>query len=386
MSRRRGAAQDPGVSLFPFLAVLICLIGALILMLLLVSREIRSAAIQAAADEEAARPAQATPAVEPAPGATGEEEPAAEGELDPESRLALLEMRLSDVRGRQADVSQALSDQRTQLAHIEDHIRELEDEHAQLKLAEAELDRLADAKGRDRDDQLKRLEYLRELLRDKEKALDEARKALANRPQVFAIVPYEGGHGTKRQPIYVECRADGVYLQPQNIRLTADDFDGPLGPQNPLASAVRAMSEAIILTQKTPSGATPQPYPLLVVRPDGINAYYAARVALMSWEAEFGYELVDENMPLVYPPSDPRLGSIASRAIQESRARQRQLAALAPNMYMGGGGPSGAGGAGARGGDGFARVTGMGAPRNNKPVRYTVGNGPQGIVPYQGSL
>ena len=81
--------------------------------------------------------------------------------------------------------------------------------------------------------------------------------------------------------------------------LTENDFEGPLGPGNPLASTLRAARE--YLTRGAPPNSPGQPYPLLLVRPEGIMAFYAARAAMASWASEFGYELLEPDRKLQFP-------------------------------------------------------------------------------------
>ncbi len=95
-------------------------------------------------------------------------------------------------------------------------------------------------------------------------------------------MPYEGPNQTRRQPIYLECRRDAVVVQPEGIRLTDPDFEEPLGPGNPLAMALRAAREYMLARHEFDPQAG-EPYPLLLVRPEGINAYSAARAAMKSW-------------------------------------------------------------------------------------------------------
>ena len=86
----------------------------------------------------------------------------------------------------------------------------------------------------------------------------------------YAVVPYEGPNQTHRRPIYIECRDDAVVLQPERIGLTDSDFEGPLGPGNPLAAALRAARE-YMLAQRDFDPQVGEPYPLLLVRPEGIS-------------------------------------------------------------------------------------------------------------------
>jgi hypothetical protein len=364
MSRRRDS-QDTAVSLFPFLAVLICTIGALTVALMLLSRQARIEAQTKAmadlasaepvllADEEPETPAieppaadvvspfvvQETPpaptiamnppepeAVEPTPAMASVNEPPAP-EPQPtdtrtaEEQLAELQAQARQIEVKGAEVREAMQQQRLQLSHIEDHIRSLQNELAQAQVAQDTLER--SDMNTDRDRLMQHMAELRQILADKQKALDDARETLSRGP-AFAVVPFEGKFQTYRPPLYIECTADGVIIQPHGIELSSDDFDLPLGPGNPLASAVRAMSEYLVL-QGSPDGrANGQPYPLLLVRPDGIPAYYAAREALQEWDTDFGYELVDKEWPLAFPQTDPKLGALAREAVLAARARQEE--------------------------------------------------------------
>jgi hypothetical protein len=59
-------------------------------------------------------------------------------------------------------------------------------------------------------------------------------------------------------------------------------------------------------------------------------AYYAAREAIQSWGSDFGYQLIDEDWTLTFPPADPTLAQVEKRAIDESRARLAWLAEVRP--------------------------------------------------------
>ena len=145
-------------------------------------------------------------------------------------------------------------------------------------------------------------------LADAQRHLAEAQQAARNRPRSYAVVPYEGPNQTRRRPVYLECRADDVVLQPEGIVFSEADFDGPPGPGNPLASALRAAREYLGQRVRREGGlrtaardAAGEPYPLLLVRPSGIAAYYAARGAMKSWGSEFGYELIGDDWKLAVP-------------------------------------------------------------------------------------
>ncbi|RMG04127.1 MAG: hypothetical protein D6741_01450, partial [Planctomycetota bacterium] len=147
-----------------------------------------------------------------------------------------------------------------------------------------------------------------------------------------AVIPFDGKYGTRRIPIYLECRADAVILQPEGIRFTVSDFSGPLGPGNPLDAALRAVREYLMQSGRFDSSQG-EPYPLLLVRPDGIASYYAARAAMTSWGSEFGYELIEADWELAFPAPDPRLAELVVTTIAEARFRQKLLAQAAPRKY-----------------------------------------------------
>jgi archaellum component FlaC len=301
MSRRR-APSGPTISLFPFLAVLLCTMGALLVLLVLFSRSAERA--DAAAEAEAAR-------------RQIEELELARDEFA--WRLGQLE----GVRSRTAD---ELAKARMQLAGIEEHARALVDELEQLgQTAEA----LASPPPAEADDEPP-VEDLERQLADAKRALEAARADAADRPPAYAVVPYEGAAGTHRRPLYIECCIDGVFLQPEGIRLGPADFEGPPGPGNPLASALRAAREHLANRPGESGEPSAQPYPLLLVRPSGVMAYYAARESLQSWGSDFGYQFVDEDWTLAYPPADPALADVERRAVEESRRRLEWLAQARP--------------------------------------------------------
>jgi hypothetical protein len=297
MSRTR-PVEGPTISLFPFLAVLLCTMGALLVLLVLFSRSARD----------------------------GEDSKAASDSADLQLAKDELSWRLSQldgVRGRTAD---DLAKARMQLAGTEDHIRELSDELARLERMLTEL--TSGGQSRSPDDA--EIATLEAQLKSARESLDKTRAELATKPPAYAVVPYVGKNGTHRRPLYIECCIDGVFLQPEGIRLNPSDFEGPPGPGNPLACALRAAREHIARAPGASGDPAAQPYPLLLVRPSGVMAYYAAREAISSWGSEFGYQLIDEDWTLTFPPRDATLAEVEKRAIEESRQRLAWLAEVRP--------------------------------------------------------
>ena len=81
------------------------------------------------------------------------------------------------------------------------------------------------------------------------------------------------------------------------------------------------------------SASKGEPYPLLIVRPSGVEAYAAARTAMRTWNDEFGYELVDETMQLKYTEPDPALSQLVQKVVADARSRQEILAAAMPSGF-----------------------------------------------------
>ena len=313
MRRQRFHKPAASVSLFPFLAVLICTMGSLIVLLVLMVQLARvhakSVAEQRTEEEEAEYAAKAAKR---------------------RQELEDYQWRRDVLEQQRTELAAKLADKRLELSHLEDHIRRLEQRWKQLEAELAELQRLREAGQQGQAQIRSELDRLQALIDQQRKRLAEAREEAARRQRSFTIIPYQGPRGTRRRPIYVECTESGIIIQPEGIVLRPKDFAGPLGPGNPLDAALRAIREYWARVEGDDAG---EPYPLLVVRPDGAVAYSMARAAMASWEDEFGYELVDADMVLEYPPSDPTLKRLLEATVETSRQRQALLAAAMPSRF-----------------------------------------------------
>jgi hypothetical protein len=307
--------QTLSVALFPFLAVLICTMGALIVLLVLFTHHARAGGSSDAAAGKAA----------------------SSEVRDPDFERKLRE-RIEDANWRRdlldqqrVEKTQELADSRAKLSHLEQHIQELQ-ARAKGLLARA---RQIDEGKQLRDDELaserEELARLQEEIAQRQRELDEARKQHEKQERWYALIPYEGPNGTRRRPIYIECTSQGIVIQPEGILFQPDDFNGPLGPGNPLDAALRTIREHL---QQADSNAG-EPYPLLVVRPSGVVAYGAARSALKSWDDEFGYELISDDKKLAYGEPDPALATMLARSVAQARQRQAALVARMPRRFNG---------------------------------------------------
>ena len=302
MSRASRQRDSLAPSLFPFLAVLLCTMGALVLILMLVVSAAHASALQIAKQS------------------TQEAE-------EVESQLALAS------HGFQKQLTEArleLEKKRLGLQHLENHIQELLDEVDQLKrtaeLAEADEQR-DETEQQAQVDAISLLE--KQLLEASEKLKQKLDKPEGDKP-IFAIIPYDGRNGTHRRPIYLECIEQGIRIQPEGVLLLTEDLEPPYGPGNPLDAALRT-----IRTQYAPANhaVTSTAYPLLIVRPSGIRSYAMARAAMGGWDDQFGYELIGEELELTFPEGEPGLAVKITRALELARERQAALIVAMPKKY-----------------------------------------------------
>lgn len=299
-STRRGADLAP--SLFPFLAVLLCTMGALVLMLMLMVSGAQSTVQQAAQEMQE------------------------QFEWE-ESKIQLVSHALKE-KLDQAAIE--LEKKRLNLQNLEQHIHDLTKELEQLE-------QQAQLASQSQDTHEQAVQNRQNRISELERQLAEAKSQLQSNlddPQgdkpIFAIIPYDGPNGTHRRPIYLECNGQGLVIQPEGIVLSLNDLKPPYGPGNPLDAALRTIRAEYPSTR---GSVTSNPYPLLVVRPSGIRHYMLARAAMSGWDDQFGYELISEDLELTFPPSLPHLKEKTLLALERARQRQEALILAMPQVY-----------------------------------------------------
>ena len=374
MIRRRTTEAGGGVLSFTFLDVLTCTMGSLVLLLVVLAQRSTNVTLEEALKNAHKPRAAAGDPVPTGPNTTeiaavaADEPPATEAEhqLTPEElqkNLAELREQMPRLEKLRIEAAERARAEEARVSHLEDHERRLEHELAQLHVALARLEDTEKQQNVDQQTAERELERLRQLVDDTEDQIESMKKDSVGKKS-YAIVPYKGTNGTFRRPIYIECTKDAVTIYPEGIKLTAADFDGPLRSGNPLAAALRAAREELNARAKA-AGQTdlPDPYPLLIVRPDGAYAYGAATSAISSWDSDFGYEFVDADWKLEYPSYDPRLDQMMRHAVDQARQRQAMLAKAAPRRYgsrlalgVGEGGDGGGGDGSGSGGGAFEGV------------------------------
>ncbi len=301
--RRRRFAEDSGrVSLFPFLAVLICTMGALLVLLVVISKRAQAKARA----ELKAQLAEKVPATD---------------DFGGERKLSEMLEQIGELERLREKAEQALTDRRAALSHIEDHTRRLNEERASLAQG---LARFEQQGGEDADiGKLEaELQRINKQLAAAGRLLAAEREKARGRQKSFSIIPYQGPNETRRRPIYLECRDESIVLQPEGFVFDKSDLEGGIDSDNPLAAAMRAVSESLARSHPTEIEQEGRPYPLLIVRPSSIPAYYAGRRALRAWQHEFGYEIINEDWEVAYPAANPQLAQVVRQAVEVARRRQ----------------------------------------------------------------
>lgn len=309
----RSAAGTHGVNLMPLLDVLLCTMGTLIVILGVINREARL------------HPAKRLPGKSNAKAQQLEQMVEAQEDL---------QLRIQELNAAKEKTLADLENSRTRLAGVEDSSRHLEDQLQSLADAAKQLPGSNASDDPQREKLRLELTQLNQRRMQLEIDLQKARANSTRRQPGYAVIPFDEMYKTSRRPIYIECRGDSVILQPEGIVFGPQDFLGPGGPSNPLASALRAAQEYWRNAPRPAPDMPNEPYPLLLVRPNGIIGYYLVRDAMSSWDAEFGYELVGEDWKLEYPNQpDPQLQEMENRAVAEARQQLQWLAQVSPELF-----------------------------------------------------
>ena len=305
MSRSKRRGDNTAPALFPFLAVLLCTIGALVLILVITVANSHASARREAEESIA----------------------------DIEDTTEMMEVVSLELEAQREDLKARVERRRRELADIEDHISRLTKSLDQLT---SKIQRIhADSSQTEADHSQKEIEVAalqKEIDKKKRELMDEIEKQKKRKP-AFAVIPYGGSNGTTRRPVYLECTKEGVVVQPEGLLISLNDLRPPFGPGNPLDAALRVLRQTYQQKDAT-FGITQPPYPLLIVRPDGIQTYALAREAMSGWDDQFGYELVDQEMELKFPPSPAGLKEQLVSTVDLAKRRQRALIAAMPRRVV----------------------------------------------------
>lgn len=326
----RATRTSNPVSLFPFLAVLMCTIGALILLLVGVSAQIRKNAVETAQREQAPVVAPfpdeppepetqlvivVPPPVEPEPVATPEPPPVPRATAEDLARVEELAALSQQLGAELLERSSGLSAAQRASAELRDKLRLTASQEqrlaGQIQQAQAESATAAQRIQAGRQEQQAIEELILEsddLIRQREQELSSPR---------FSIVPYDGQTGTIRRPIVIECKEDSLRFVAENITLDPSTLDGYTPDQNPLLSGILVLADYWAETDRASGdGRVLRPYPLLLVRPDGAESFEAARVLLDRLTGNYGYELIEDEFDFKPPATTDEAITRCREAIQ----------------------------------------------------------------------
>lgn len=355
-SRRPRTSQ--GISLFPFLAVLVCMMGALIFLLLVTTTRIRAESVARALEQLV--PVEELPDLAPAPIEAPRRLP-----VEPEEGLEIYES--PDLPPEPVVVEEPVDNSRQAAAlaaawsnKVDELSRQREERLRQL----AQRRLLADAAARKvvaLQEEISRLEAeltaaTRKLEAAESQPVSEAdrrlieqqilalRERLKNARQQesgggkFSVVPVDPISGTSRRPILIECTKDGLRFLPEDIELTAADLAGFPERANPLLAGTAALVNYWLDKDRREPGGKPaaEPYVLLLVRPEGTVGYYVAMQLLASLKTQHGYELLDADTALQPPPVDPAARDACQNAINLLLAERERIIGSARGVRGGG--------------------------------------------------
>lgn len=337
MTRRR---PQISISLFPFLAVLVCAMGSLILLLLVLTRKIRH---EQYGVDEPAPVAIAPAAVFPD---RSREIAVLEAERDSVSSDVLrLQQQTNELEQSVAQQQTTIAELRQQFTQLESELRtteatpdksriaELQDQITGLRSQQVVLRQRLDEQEKSllaKQLRLKAVTEATEAARQKLYAVNSAivslRKQVQNAQQSAAstgtetIVEFTNAVGTTRTPIIVEVTKEGYRIQPTGIMIESRDMEGFPVSDTPLMAAILAVHR-----ERAKGSVTSQPYVLLLVRPNGSKAFYPAQGILANEKIHFGYELIDADKVIATGESAPTEISAADVAMAEAFRRREKI-------------------------------------------------------------
>ena len=289
------------VSLFPFLPVLLCMMGAMIMILVLIAWDVR---------EQVVNPAETQ---------TMTEEEAEElcRKIIWQTEDAAFHSENYARAKEQTEIE--LADLQARLALAERETQKIKDELARLEQLAPQFDSQTSATPEEVEHIKRLLAQQRQQRVESEQELAKLREKAAEMNQSYAIVPYRNPDGTFRRPIYIECRDSKIIIQPEGIELVPGDFQALDQPDNPFNTALRGIRQYYVDTDQVVRGS--EPYPLLIVRPSGVEMFSSAMQATGNWVKDFGYELVCEDWNVLYPEPNEELRIRVQQQLEDSRSR-----------------------------------------------------------------
>src|SRR6516225_7232864 len=209
MSRKRHAIH---VDTFPFLAVLLCAMGSLILLLLIFDRRAKVVA-RAKAQENAAQAAAKKAKTVHSDDEDWKRKIHQLHELLVQQQLEL-QNQLRAILGNKAATAQRLKDEEKEIRSLHKAIGEqkadLDKKRTELAIRRGVLAKASEQEKAAQKD----LERFARELDQLERTLYDLQAVKRRDKETYSLVPYHGKRGANRKPIYVECTAYSLVFHP----------------------------------------------------------------------------------------------------------------------------------------------------------------------------
>ena len=287
------------VSTFPFLAVLLCTMGSLILLLLVMDKKAKKAALEKAYENawNQSKTLQAK--------ADADEK---NTEADKKAWIKLKSEQHNDLLKKESALEQEITLLKNELALIEKgnqrsniniSSEDLTEKELALSSEKSKLYSLVkklESEKTTADKNLKETKDLTEKIVSMELILKELKASIDKSKFAYSIVPYFGKNGLNRKPLYIECNENGILLFPDKTLIPSNDESDNLKTE--LLNRTSQLREFLLQTLG-PKDSTP--YLMILVRPGGITNYWKLQSVIKPMDIDFGYELVDKIWVLDIP-------------------------------------------------------------------------------------
>jgi hypothetical protein len=335
------------VSLFPFLAVLVCAMGALIFLLIIITRRVRSDVVNHAREiqsvpviaEEFPEPEKLPEIVTffppqpehaaqllPEPEPTAQKKPFVKIQPEPVDPDAALRIEIASLTSDRSNRQKTVADKQAELSKARRRLNETESKLARIERQWIETEEKLRENNKQTNSAVEKRRRLTERLKKTRQQIKRVRRQNTEAGSRYAFIPFDGVSGTTRRPILIECSGSGLRFVPEGISLTLDDLEGFTLEVNPLLAGVHSLAEYFSekAWREQSEKQASQPYALLLVRPSGSVPYYAARKLLSNLSQPHGYELIEEDWELDLPEVDPEARRICKAAVEETEAKRKK--------------------------------------------------------------
>jgi len=301
------------VSTFPFLAVLLCTMGALILLLLVMDKKAKKAALEKAYESAWVQSKNLQAKID-VDNQNLDAEKNAWIKLKSEQHEELLKKEsalLKDIALLKIELSQL--DKNYEKSKSDTSSDDLLKKEMLLTNEKSKVNILAkklELEKTNADKNLKETKDLTEKISSMELILKEMKSSIDKDKFAFSIVPYFGKNGLNRKPLYIECNESGILFFPDKTLIPSNDETDNL--KNEILNRTSLLREYL---QQTLGPKESTPYLMLLVRPGGITNYWKLQSIIKPMDIDFGYELVDKIWVLDIPteqsaPSPSKLVSM----------------------------------------------------------------------------